>query len=53
VDIRVEFTVTTNQAVRRAQPFTLHTRWVREKRHWRIIYADGYMDAGEAFEPGA
>ncbi len=53
VDVRVEFSVVTEQAARHAQPFTVRTRWAREKGGWKIVSADGYMDAGEAFEPGA
>jgi len=53
VDVRVEFSVAQGQSARRVEPFTVHTRWAKEKGHWRIVWSDGYWQASEAFEPGA
>jgi hypothetical protein len=52
VDVRVDFTVTNGPAARHLEPFTVRTRWAKEGRHWRIIWAEGYWEASTAFEPG-
>jgi hypothetical protein len=52
VEVRVEFSVVQGPSVRRREPFTVHTRWVKEGRHWRVVWAEGYWQASEAFDPG-
>ncbi len=53
VDVRVEFSVTQGHGVRQVEPFTVHTRWARERGHWKIVWAEGYWQASGAFELGA
>jgi len=52
VDVRVEFSVAQGRWVRRVEPFTVHTRWAKEKGHWSIVWAEGYWQASEGFGPG-
>ena len=50
VDVRVEFTVVEGPAARRVPPFTVQTRWAREKAGWKIVRAEGYWEGQKAFE---
>jgi hypothetical protein len=52
-DVTVDFGVERNGQLSRVQPFVVKTEWVKERRGWRIVRAEGYMDAQPAFETGA
>ena len=52
VDVSVDFSVDRNGQVAAVKPFTVHTDWVRERKAWRIIRAEGYMEAEPAFGEG-
>ncbi|MGQ9732846.1 MAG: hypothetical protein ACUVX8_16430 [Candidatus Zipacnadales bacterium] len=52
VEVIVDFRVDRGGQVNRVKPFLVHTEWVKERRGWRIIRAEGYMRADEALDDG-
>jgi len=52
VEVGVDFSVDRGGAVSRAKPFTVRTEWEKERKGWKIVRAEGYMDAQMAFEGG-
>jgi len=53
VTVRVDFAIVRGQSVNRIPPFDVRTRWVKEGRKWRVIEANGYMEAEGAFTEGS
>jgi hypothetical protein len=52
VDVNVDFSIDRNGQVSAVKPFTVHTDWVKERKGWKIIRAEGYMDAEAAYGEG-
>ena len=52
VDVNVDFSLDRNGQVSAVKPFVVHTDWVRERKGWKIIRAEGYMEAEAAYGEG-
>jgi len=52
VDVNVDFSIDRNGQVSSVKPFVVHTDWVKERKGWKIVQAEGYMDAQEAYGEG-
>lgn len=50
VDVTVDFRIERDGRISAVKPFVVRTEWEREKRQWRLVRAEGYMDAEPAFE---
>jgi hypothetical protein len=49
VNVTVDFSIERDGRVSTVKPFTVRTEWLKEKGGWRIVRAEGYMDAEPAF----
>jgi hypothetical protein len=52
-DVTVDFGVERDGRISRVNPFVVKTEWVKERKGWRIVRAEGYMDAQPAFQSDA
>jgi len=51
VNLRVEFSIAYGGGkVNREGPFPVRTTWAKEKARWRLVKAEGYMTAQNAYE---
>ena len=46
----MDFRVERNGQVSSVKPFTVQTEWVKERRRWMIVRAEGYMEAEPAIQ---
>jgi hypothetical protein len=53
VDVAVDFSIDRDGRTSAAKPFTVRTEWAKEQSGWKIVRAEGYMEAEPAFGDGA
>ena len=49
VEVGVDFSIDRDGRVSAAKPFTVRTEWAKEKPGWKVVRAEGYMEAQPAF----
>jgi hypothetical protein len=52
LDLLVDFRVVRGGQEHTVRPFPVRTEWAKEGPHWRVIRAEGYMEAEPAIDGG-
>ncbi|MBM3497647.1 MAG: hypothetical protein FJX74_03145 [Armatimonadetes bacterium] len=53
VDVNVDFRIEREGRASTVKPFAVRTEWAKERSGWRVIRAEGYMEAEPAFSDAA